>query len=1571
MRIAGYFASEKSPRCSSFLTSKDCPNLLGRRYFRKSWLLPAAVQVRICESFDAAFLGLEMQLQADRRLPSMIPMAIVWASLTIPWAPISASGADGSLPAVKVVDPGNPLLLPQDRQQEQWLASARKSILEKDFGQAVVVLRRVLAMDDDSYIANTDNSTVLSARQQALMLVETLPDEVRSRFEADVNRDALDQWLTTKQTPTIEALSTFLNRFRGTPQGLEALRLTAATYRDAGHHALAATAWQSVMRHPLATAQQQTHATLALFDALVSAGELSSAERVLAELKLRPVVAVQVAGQPVNPVDWMQRRLRDAGAKPAPIPNASSSNPQLLATTPLWTRSLGTVPELQKATALVQRYYREQGVTSSPLARPLILGNIVLTRTIRELMACDLKTGDQLWSIPNQEYSWLAKASSFLEASPFRTANASAWNRRSEVDSVFASIGAHGNLVVVVQEPDRSATEFSMVNAQPRQVANGSVSHNRWNKLCGYDLNTRQLMWQMGGPPTGPADVFGGITFLGVPLFVDNLLFVVARRDDELVLLAMDHTTGHLRWSVSLGVLAPHLADNVLRRRVACPVVLSDGLLLCPTASGMVVAVNPLTRTIEWAYRYPMLQHDSPVRPPSAVPTAVLPDAWWNEWREIGLIQIPASSDAPGVILLSSPDTGHLHAINARTGVELWTVPRGSGLHLAGVSEGIVVVVESMAVRGHDVQSGRLQWRAEIGEISGRGAISGSYLLQPRRGGGIAAINVVNGTQIPGLAESSVAYQSLVPCEGGWVAQSEEDLSRLPLLETIRLAAEERWKAEPSRLTSLELARLDLQSGQPIKARERLEADDSPEAKSIRHAATLTILRQPLDSPLRQNLAPQPDQSRLEDELLGLCEDDGQRLIALRAIADNAYASGDLTRALSLYLDGLQLTESIGLRFAGYWAADSTSTRLVRADRVLLGAIQRLLEDARRLNKIDELERLLNDRLESAARDSDPFAMQRLLDRLHPLEWARSAILSHETSALYARPPQKADPMILSIVGSPVRQTSALAFELFAKLQSRAGARHDSETIQRRLLATYPGTPLSNGEPLAVTLASQPELAEARTRILCPVADPWPSRSPTVERETGRHEDVYLVPVPVQNSIGSLLHQLDVSIERTGRSVRFACAGYSGTWSKVLPGAPKVLRSGFANHDQAEAYAIGRLLVLRVGSEIFGVLPFNERGEPRAELTDLRLDIAPDISNLPSEAGWYLEPLPARLGIRHEGSRLVDPFGRTFSGLSVVRASYICYRSQAKLIAIDTQSGKRLWERLNLPVNCQISGDEDCVYLWNTDEHTMQTLSAIDGHAIDVAPWDHSPDNVVMHEGGRFWTVARGASTTVSLTYAHDGAVAWSRTFNADAIPFAMDQTTLGIVERTGVLHLLAAQTGATLGEPLTVDCPPRVERIVCLHDAQRWYVGISAPVARLPNLQADQLWGGSRVHFVNGWLYGIDRDSASISWRRHLDSECLPRHASQVGPTIIQMWRRPASDASGETNVVGFMRVIDKRNGNELVTHRDTTLYAYSVLNPSANFETLDIFTERETFRLNFNSVKQDPMLERASEEK
>lgn len=1470
-------------------------------------------------------------------------------------------------------DDSTGLQLPVDRQLDLRLSAVRRSIEEGDFGAAAALLSQISNADQVSFSAGSHDSTLRPAQAVASHLTELLPTELRKRLESEIDRRVQARWSVAKAA-SLEVIAEFASLHYATGPGLEALRLLAGFHRDAGRHLQAAAAWKAVGEHPRASVVQRTIAMMARIESLLNHGDLADAQRAANLLSGDEVPeSVLIGGKEVRPQEWIARQL-DRVRATVPHESLAIRGSQLPAPQPAWTKDISSMPEIQKSLNQLQRYFREQGVVSSVAMRPRVAGNLVITRTMQELQAHDRTTGELHWTIPNQEYSWISTNPSATGNNHQRNAIASAWHRRTEADSVFNSVSTNGELLIIVQEPDRPELDRQAWSGPPRPTPAGSVANARWNKLCGYETSTRQLRWQIGGPPTGPADVFGGANFLGTPIFVDDLLFTIARRDDDLLLMALDQETGHLRWSVRLGILAPHLADSTLRRRVACPITLVDGRLLCPTASGTLAAVNLTTRSIDWAYRYPVLQHDLTPRPVNGSPTAVVPDVWWDEWRETNCVatddrlQVPSlgrmenAPPASPAIIFVSPDSAQIHAVNRIDGSPLWSSPRAGGLYLAGIANDCAIVVESMAVRAHDVRSGHVRWRNETGEIAGRGAIAGKQFFQCCRTGGILIINTADGSQQSVPPTPEIVAGTLVPSVDGWIIQSTQSVQRVPLLEAVRHRAEAELIANPNQALSIELARLDLHAGDPTAALRRLEDIETKDAKALRREAILGKLNARIASGERVSQRQPTLTSELGQELLSLSDTDEDRLVAMKVLGDAARADGNSVTAMKYYFDGLDLIDSVGIRTLGEWPANETSARTVRVDRVLLAAIRDVLEgsavpDSNIANsqQREAVEQLLQSRLDTALGDDDPFAIQRMLDQLLPLEWARRSLLKHSRVSLYARPLPKAELLLLSAAGSREPTTAFQALECLAETLSRSGWRLDAEAVQRRILAEYPGSSMSSGQTLSAELATNSDMAELRSRLIALPREGWPPRLPRVEKEAKSNSEVHYVPVRVRTLPGSMLDRLDVGVHRAGRQIRFTGDGQLGAWEITLP-PPKVLRSAFANQDQVEAYGIGRVLIVRIGSEIFGILPFNERGEAIAAITSLQVDLAP------YESLWYPEPVAAKLGIRHEGARLVDGFGRGLGGLGPVRPGYLCYQSLANLIAVDPLTGRRLWERSDLPANCRIFGDDDFVYLWRAEVASLQTISAIDGRTLNDRSWNSASADLLMDQGRLMWFVNHDQGTVLELKDARDGTVVWTQSLDVKSIPFVVDQGTIGIVKAEGRLQLIAAETGLQIGEELTVEVPDKVERILCLHDTQRWYIAISGPVPRLANLQAQQLWGGLRVSFINGWLYGIERQTTAISWRRFLDSEPLPQYLSHVAPVLVQMWRRYAvGPGKTESEEEGVLRLIDTRTGAEILTHRDLSLHPYSVLNPAAGRESVDVLTQRMTFHLNYAPAPEE----------
>ena len=1539
--------------------------------------------------------------------------------------------------------------LPVDRDVEQWLLAARGHLERGESALAAVLLARVLSAEEDSFV--WQNSRMVIARDEAWQLSRRLSDEARSQLESDLDRVGSDAWTIAQESPLRDELATLAARHRFSRPGLDALRWLAAQQRDLGQHELAAAALGRVSEHVRATTTQRTVARLVRIECLSAAGRIEAAVRacdmaIREEAAVTPErpVTITISGRNIVPREWLaaRRPVLIEAARQATLAqtallftNPLSSHPASLMAGPdlvpsphvQWSRLTPLPTGLSNRNVDERRDARYPGIVSSLALRPLVIGSVVIARTMDQLVGLDLDSGATLWTKPHAEYAALVEGTINLDNQGTQNQVVELWYQRVEADSIFGSLTSDGRMVVAVMEPDRKQSGPSRPAAFNGQPNSSPSDDSDWNRLVAFELTTGELCWQIGGRRTGAADVYGGWRFLGPPLAVDDLWFSIARRKEELNLLAIDSATGNLRWSIELGVLPVHLTESAFQRRVARPISLVDGRLICPTASGALIAVDPFTRGIAWAARYPVKEIEQTQRPVNGVGSGAAVDAWWNEWREVtccteevtGMSRFESSLGDPRALkpsdfdetrwshlaVLASPESEALHGIDVETGRILWSVSRSGAIHLAGLCAGQAIVVEPLAVRAHDLRTGAVRWRCETGEISGCGTVLGTTFYQPRRSGGVVVINGQNGSKREGFVDEAAPLGMLIPYPGGWLTQTTSALCRIPWLAVSRSAALAKWSADPQvESAALDLARLDLHANQPSEARSRLLNLETPTAKSLHREALLAMLRpagKSRDAVNSSDSRETPsaeaatakfavlDRSVLRAELLGLCESADDRLVALHALGEAAAQQGDLAGAMQFYLDGLDLLDATARRSIGDWSADIAATRFVRRDRAFVGAIERLLNQAEWLREQGRaagdlahdvasvepasttatrvtdagrpLEQLLAARLLAARQNTDPFAVQRLVDRLLPLAWGQQTLLAESTAVRYARTLKKTEPALLTVSLSRDERLAATASLQLAELFKKSGWPVEAAAIERRVSIERSNISLSPLPAGVANLPRDPTEAERRTRLLAAPVDPWPNVLPQVE-VVGRspNEEVHFLHVAVDAAPGSLLDRLDVSIDRQGRIVRFAGEEHSGKWTVTLVGPPPLQRSSFAARDQFEAWGVGRLLVLRVGTELFGIAPLDDRGEPHASVA-WEFDTAPGLSVQVTE-----EPIPARVGVRHESIRISDSFGRVLGRVGPVRPDYLCYQSHGNLICTDTQTGKRLWERRALPHKCLTFGDESRVFLWRIEERLMTVLSAVDGRTLREQPWDVSAEDVLMQFEGRVWlTVNDKAGVQIELL---DAAIdtslgestvlsnrVWSKRFAPQAVPFILDRDTLGVIEPQGLLHLIATQSGLPLGASLTVEVPANLARIVCHHDAWRWYVAFSGPVVQQTRLQSEQLWGGKRIPFLAGPWLAIDRATQSIAWQRTLTNEPLPLAVSRLAPVFVQLWRQPLMGDNEAKGSEGRLQVIDKRTGRQVASQTEKLLQPYYVLSPSANREQLDIRTERDTIRLRY----------------
>jgi hypothetical protein len=225
--------------------------------------------------------------------------------------------------------------------------------------------------------------------------------------------------------------------------------------------------------------------------------------------------------------------------------------------------------------------------------------------------------------------------------------------------------------------------------------------------------------------------------FLGTPLPHAGRVFVLGERGDLLSLVVLDAATGTLEWLQPLATVPRAIDSDPFRRAVGATPSLADGVVVCPTSGGGVVAVDLVLRSLLWVYRYPRRPESVLAPEEGLAPTLEQRNRWID----------PAATIAHGRVLLAPPESEHLHCLDLRTGKRLWRADRGDGLFVAAVHQGQVVIVGSRSLSAVQLDNGKPAWtiRLRLPENSlptGRGLHAGKHYYLPLSNASLAVFDL-------------------------------------------------------------------------------------------------------------------------------------------------------------------------------------------------------------------------------------------------------------------------------------------------------------------------------------------------------------------------------------------------------------------------------------------------------------------------------------------------------------------------------------------------------------------------------------------------------------------------------------------------------------------------------------------------------------------------------------------------------------------------------------------------------------------------------------------------------------
>jgi len=1246
---------------------------------------------------------------------------------------------------------GGVVSFPTDRRRERQLEQARRLIENARWSDVATLLDGILEADRDFfYRPAAGETTWRSVKSEAARLLGELPPAGREAYELQFRaraERALGEAVARNDQAGIVAVA---RRWFQTPAGRRATLLSAMEAFESGQP-LAAAAGLERLALAADAATFEPALSVLRAAALWRAGERSAATTALEAARTRGATAVRLGGRDMPLTfpggggnDWLAGALgeppvtairreqewwlaRGDSARNAVV---DASRPLLV---PRYRVPLSRHPEESRLLERRRRQAADREAVQWPAGGALAVDGRLLVRSPLGLLAVDFATGKRVWLQP------AGSTAAFLDNADEPDEGAGRDQVPASVRSVFddataGGLSSDGRLVFAV-EPDPATLAAQAGQLEARFNGLSVADSPTGNALAAYEVTGRgRKVWRLPRPaaerPAGkPAVDPGGAVppgaapagqYLGVPLPLGEQLFVIVEEKGEIRLDVLEAATGDTAWTQPLAVLDEELAVDgaaVRQRRLAgLSPSFAEGVLVCPTGAGAVVAVDLANRTLLWAYGYTR---------PAVSEGMVLPNGMRIRrglnarivingqliggaqgistrgpgWRDATAIV------AGGRVIVTPPDSDELHCIDLRSGALLWRRPRGDGCQVAGVTGDSVVVVHAHAVDVLALRDGksRLQNPVDLESAgpSGRGVLTGGHLFLPLDTPEVVDIDLGQG-RIVGRSPSrgGAVPGNLVAYRGEIISQGVDSLDvfhqSAALQEQLQTAAVGKPRG-PVWAGQLALDAGDVAGGLRAILRAR-QADPAAVPESVVADAMLFALGSDFAaaSPVwRESVA-------------AAAVDPGAAPASarqLRIAADGYLREGDADNA--------------------WWACEQSLDVPVRDPRAgpdggAAGEVPVLVEDPTDRALASAGRRWLNGCLAQILASASPELRGRIDRRV-----AESlAAIGAESDAL-VRANRLED--FLTVFGShpaagPARQQ--LIDTLALQVRSAAGGDAARGVLLRSELLRAAGEPASAAD----VAASEPDTAQA-----------WPLGRVVERRGAGGRGDdparqARVVMLAVADGGRGAFPGMRIGYDM--QQLRMFAVDRHGRRLGDLFDRSATQLAGVISPHMLEATAVGRVVVIRSGSL---VAAFELSGDPA--LPNRRLWMLTDLSRAGAElplvnvgrlvGGRGIRGANVPLGMRVREPDEANP--REELALGPAQASGVPVRVGATVEVHDPVSGALLWERHRVPTTAELFGDADFLCVSPPSGQGALVLAMADGRVVRRADLPPRHERLAVH----------------------------------------------------------------------------------------------------------------------------------------------------------------------------------------------------------------------------------------------
>jgi outer membrane protein assembly factor BamB len=1424
-----------------------------------------------------------------------------------------------------------------DKNLSKSLEKAKEYRDRGDFDSAVEIVQRYILNQKENRDGNpssdrsadyfTDQTMKISLKHQALKLIGGLPSEGRRLYElkyGDAARAMLEEAVVTNDRAKLENIT---RQYSHTKAGYEATYLIGTYKLDQGESLAAALHFSELRELPEASRRWEPMLSLKLAVAWYQAGETGRAVTTLIALKkatpngrlvlgsrtialfannnqaegwLTRLVGLPVAGALAGQRQWAMFRgdaARNAGSSPAsPAWDSVWEFATIREPDALPPEDAKRLDEIDRQLKQMEEEKRGSDFLTLPAAHQLIIDDMVIFRTLRNLRAVHLKTGELLW-----ETMMIPEAYDKLVATD-RPAAAVRANQPTLLETLLAqrawrdvaagTLSSDGRNVYALESMGFLAPYQRSIRGV--QLPFAPTDHNR---MVAYELATDgKLLWEVGGPREYELEM-AGTFFLGPPLPLDGKLYCIAEVTGDVRLVVLSAQTGALQWSQTLALPDAALLQFPLRRLAGLTPAFSNGVLVCPTTSGAVIAVDPARRILLWGQRYSRSESAAPTDPRMRLVRGirtVITNGQDDEDRWVDA----APTIAEGRVLLTPRDSADLHCLNLVDGSLAWKQPRGQSLYLASVYEGKVILVGRSQVQALSLATGEPVWDepVSIETPSGRGIRNGHHYRIPLSTGEIASIDLVTGRIVArSKSRNGEVFGNLVAAGGTIVSQSINKIVGFKSLDDLRQQTDGVLAKNPNDADALALrGEMRLHDGNEQQGladlRKSIAAKPTPRARALVVASLLEGLR--LDFETYRSSA---------DEIERLVDDPRQRGQYLRLNAAGLHKMGDQTGAFREYL-------KLATADTGKPELERVSATLtVRSDRWIRPRITEVYRKSSGAERT-ELDRSIAKMLDKAVENEDDTQM-----------------LYRFLNAFVDLPVGDRAGQLLSGRLDPNKQT--LAQELLLRRLLRSADRSISGFATARLASLY----IDRKRSVAAA-AMLDDLATRWNDVVClddktgrqlveewRAADEiaklleeksvWPQEKIEATKEARKGIVQRTYPVRILGPRGPLGENWTLALDSRRQNLIARDENGKELWKVAVGNLQTTISSPYGSYARVN----GHLLIAVFGTHFVVLDGFqDENGGPRILWQQRLIDgVKGQTRNIQAQFKRVLGPGGVRIML------VQDRYGRPIGKVVPIDDSLICYQVGTRLVAANPLTGETLWERRSVSRGSNVFGDREFVFVVAPNTKEAVTLRAADGEQVAKRPLPQ--EGTQLFSQGRNVLVWTGRSLQKFDVWT--GKTVWEKRVppGSQAIAMQRGENAVAVLNpHQGNLAIFDADDGRLLIDS-AIEPDGQIDSFLVVRSRDRYVLLTHSPPKQANGVQVVAVDYNNPL--VSGYVYGFDRKTGRKLWTTRVEDQAFDVNQPAGLPVLVFTARtyRPFQRVPAFNRQQYSLAVIDKRNGRSV----------------------------------------------------